>query len=149
MSSTVGAGLSEGYGTRGETSAVREHSTKRMSCPKYQRGIDDDEIPGDLRLVSRDKLPRSFLCQRLRGQIDQYGPCCRPPRLHCLHRRIIPVAFIESARHGGLFANRRDRGGEDQTLQGTPMFQCGVQDRRGSPHSRDDEICKRLDRQKG
>ena len=110
------------------------------ACPKDPRGVDGDEIPRDLRLMGGDKLPRGFLCQRLRGLVYRIR-ICRTLRLHRLDGGIIPVGFVENARQRNQFENRDNRRGEDHTLHVASMFQGRIQDRCGSTHGRDDEIC--------
>ena len=123
-----------------DISYKRKTGKRKVACPENQWGVDDDEIPRNLGFMGGDKLPRGLLCQSLRGQVDRYGPCFRAFRLHRLYGGIIPVAFVENTRHRGIFANRRNRRGEDHTLQSAAMFQGRVQDRCGSSQGRDDEI---------
>ncbi len=67
MSSTVGAGLSEGcqgkYAWRRQLQ--QQKKTGKKSHPNYQHGVEDSEIPRELRVMRGDRIPCGFLCQRL------------------------------------------------------------------------------------
>ena len=147
MSSTVGAGLSEGctYGWAVQLCEIKKRN--KEAHPQNPRRVDGDEIPRDLRAMGGDKLPRGFLCKRLRGLVNRKRICSSALRLHRLHGGIIPVAFRENPRYLGLFEYRDKRRRENHTLQRVPIFQGGVQDRCSSLYCRDDEICMCIERQ--
>ena len=82
-----------------------EVDEKRKTYPKDPRGVDDNEIPGDVRLMGSDKFPRGLLCHCLRGHINRCCSCCGTFGLHLLYGGIVPGAFIEVARHSGGFTD--------------------------------------------
>ena len=69
-----------------------------------------------------NKLPRGFLCKRLRRLVNGERICSGTLRLHRLHGCIIPIAFREHPRYLSLFENRDKRRRENHTLQRVPMF---------------------------
>jgi hypothetical protein len=110
------------------------------TCPKDIRRGEGNEIPGYLRLVSSDEVPRGLLRERLRSKIPRHWSGRRALGFDRLDVNAIPVAFGEDARDGSVFADRNYGRCEHETLHVAPIFQRGVQDRCGPMQSRDDEI---------
>ena len=106
----------------GERFSYTRKNRKKEAYPEDPRRVDGDQIPRDLRAMGADKLPRGFLCKRLRCLVNGERIYSGALRLHRLHGCIIPIAFREHPWYLGLFENRDKRRRENHTLQRVPMF---------------------------